>query len=149
MRALLKLLIIPFFFIGLDIYFRSSLLPFYSRSQLFFYLISMLVSVGYFVLIVSFLRSVSHKKSAYYIIIVVFLIPWIVSFIASFSFYSMNGIFPNYYTFLYFKTEPKSAFMIIRDAGGWKELLLVLLGILVLIYLMHRFIKLHVLINGT
>ena len=146
MRALLKLLIIPFFLIGLDIYFRSSLLPLYSRYQLFFYLISMLVSIGYFVLIVSLLRSISHKKWAYYLIIVVFLIPWFVSFIASFSFYSMNGIFPNYYTFLYFKTEPKSAFMIIRDAGGWKELLMVLMGILVLIYLLHRFIKSHVLL---
>ena len=124
MKKAIKLLILPLVFIGLDIYFRSSLLPFYSASQLFFYLISLVVSIGYFILMVTFLRSFIDKKWVYYPIFLVFLIPWITSFIASFSFYSMNGIFPNYYTFLYFKTEPKSAFMIIRDLGGYWELFL-------------------------
>lgn len=146
MRGFLKLLIIPFFFIGLDIYFRSSLLPFYSRNQLAFYLTSIVVSIGYFILIVSLLRSIIKKKWAYYLITLLFLVPWIISFIASFSFYSMNGIFPNYYTFLYFKTEPKSAFMIIRDAGGGWELSLILFCILVFIFLMNQFIKSHVLL---
>lgn len=144
MRALLKLLIIPFFFIGLDTYFRSSLLPFYSRYQLFFYLSSIVVSIGYFILVVSLLRSVIEKKWVYYSIFVVVLIPWITSFIASFSFYSINGIFPNYYTFLYFKTEPKSAFMIIRDLGGYWELFFILLGIIALIFCINGFVRSHV-----
>lgn len=144
MRALLKLLIIPFFFIGLDTYFRSSLLPFYSRYQLFFYLSSIVVSSGYFIVVVSLLRSVIEKKWVYYPIFVVVLIPWITSFIASFSFYSINGIFPNYYTFLYFKTEPKSAFMIIRDLGGYWELFFIFLGIIALIFCINGFVRSHV-----
>jgi len=144
MKKAIKLLILPLFFIGLDIYFRSSLLPFYSTSQLFFYLFSLLVSIGYFILTVTFLRSFMDKKWVYYPIFLVFLIPWITSFIASFSFYSMNGIFPNYYTFLYFKTEPKSAFMIIRDLGGYWELFLILLGIIALIFCVNWFVRSHV-----
>ena len=146
MKSAIKLLILPLCFIGLDIYFRSSLLPFYSASQLFFYLFSLLVSIGYFILMVTFLRSFIDKKWVYYPIFVVFLIPWITSFIASFSFYSMNGIFPNYYTFLYFKTEPKSAFMIIRDLGGYWELFLILLGIIALIFCVNWFVRSHVLL---
>ena len=42
---------------------------------------------------------------------------------ASLAFKNINDLFPNYYTLLYFKTEPKSAFMIIRDVVGWKEIL--------------------------
>ena len=144
MKSAIKLLILPLCFIGLDIYFRSSLLPYYSSHQLFFYLVSILVSLGYFILIVSFLRTIITKKWAYYPIVLFVLIPWITSFIASFSFYSMNGIFPNYYTFLYFKTEPKSAFMIIRDLGGYWELFLILLGIIALIFCVNWFVRSHV-----
>jgi hypothetical protein len=137
MKIFLKLISIPLLLAVLDLYFRSELLERYNDKQLNFYLSSVVISIGYFVLILLILKAVEHKKWLYYSLMIL-IFPWFVfSFFGSFTFYSLNGIFPNYYTFLYFKTEPKSAMMILKDATGWKEVL----ALLSLFSLLFVFIK--------
>lgn len=144
MKAILKLCIIPFIFVGIDLYFRSELLPLYSNNQLSFYLYSILVSVGFFVLLSLILKYVERRKVLFFSIALLLLIPLFFSYIGSYAFFSLNGIFPNYYTLLYFKTEPKSAMMIIRDVSGWKELVFFFLGSLSMLVFIRWFVKNHV-----
>ena len=144
MKIFLKLISIPILLIVLDLYFRSELLERYNEKQLNFYLSSVVISIGYFVLILLILKAVEHKKWLYYSLMIL-IFPWFVfSFFGSFTFYSLNGIFPNYYTFLYFKTEPKSAMMILRDATGWQEVLAILSLFTLLFVFIKWFTKKHV-----
>ena len=144
MKPILKLCIIPILFVGIDLYFRSELLNLYSRNQLSFYLYSVLVSIGFFVFLILLLKYVEQRKFLFYGISLFILIPLFFSYIGSYAFFSLNGIFPNYYTLLYFKTEPKSALMIIRDVSGWKEVFFFILASLSMLLFMRWFVKHHV-----
>jgi glucan phosphoethanolaminetransferase (alkaline phosphatase superfamily) len=144
MKSLLKLLVIPFIFIGIDVYFRSELLPMYSRNQFAFYLFSLVLSAGFFTFLSLLLKRLEQRKGWFYSISLIILIPLFFSYIGSYAFFSLNGIFPNYYTLLYFKTEPKSAFMIIRDVSGLKDLLFFVLGTILLLFFMRWYVKAHV-----
>jgi glucan phosphoethanolaminetransferase (alkaline phosphatase superfamily) len=56
----------------------------------------------------------------------------LVTIAASVSFFYFNGFFPNYYTLEYFRTEPKSAMVLLRDSVTWIDLLLFsIFGILI------------------
>ena len=144
MKSILKLLVIPVLLAFIDYYFRSELLDRYSKNQTLFYLSSVAISIGYFVFILLLLKTIEHKKWAYYSLIVLIFPVMVFSFFGSFTFYSLNGIFPNYYTFLYFKTEPKSALMILRDASGWKEAFALLFLFTAVTLFLRWFTKNHV-----
>jgi glucan phosphoethanolaminetransferase (alkaline phosphatase superfamily) len=144
MKAILKLFIIPLIFVGMDLFFRGELLTLYSRNQLLFYSFSVISSVGFFVLLTLILKRTETKRFLFYGISLFVLIPLFFSYIGSYAFFSLNGIFPNYYTLLYFKTEPKSAMMIIRDVSGWKEILFFLVGSISMLLFMRWFVKNHV-----
>jgi glucan phosphoethanolaminetransferase (alkaline phosphatase superfamily) len=144
MKAVLKLFIIPLIFVGMDLFFRGELLTLYSRNQLLFYSFSVILSVGFFVLLLQILKLTETKPFLFYVISLFVLIPLFFSYIGSYAFFSLNGIFPNYYTLLYFKTEPKSAMMIIRDVSGWKEIIFFLLGSISMLLFMRWFVKNHV-----
>lgn len=144
MKALLKLFIIPLIFVGMDLFFRGDLLTLYSRNQLLFYSFSVILSVGFFVLLILILKLTETKPYLFYGISLFVLIPLFFSYIGSYAFFSLNGIFPNYYTLLYFKTEPKSALMIIRDVSGWKEIMFFLIGSISMLLFMRWFVKNHV-----
>lgn len=144
MKSFLKLLVLPFIFIGIDVYFRSELLALYSRNQLTFYLFSLILSAGFFIFLSVLLKALELRKIWFYAISLLVLIPLFFSYIGSYTFFSLNGIFPNYYTLLYFKTEPKSAFMIIRDVSGLKDLIFFVGGTIALLFFMRWFVKTHV-----
>jgi len=144
MKSIIKLLIVPILLSFLDIYFRWELLERYNENQLLFYCSSILLSIGYFSLILLILKFVESKKWLYYSIIILIVPFFIFSYIGSFTFFSLNGIFPNYYTFLYFKTEPKSAFMILRDATSWKEIIGLIVAFIFVIFSCNWFVKKHV-----
>jgi glucan phosphoethanolaminetransferase (alkaline phosphatase superfamily) len=144
MKAVLKLFLIPLIFVGMDLFFRGELLKLYSRNQLLFYSFSVVLSVGFFILLTLVLKLSEGKRFLFYSISLFVLIPLFFSYIGSYAFFSLNGIFPNYYTLLYFKTEPKSALMIIRDVSGWKEILFFLGGSISMMLFMRWFVKNHV-----
>lgn len=123
---------------------RWELLARYSDNQLTFYISSLLISIGFFVFILLLLKSLETKPIFYFGVAIIVFPLLLFSFFGSYTFYSLNGIFPNYYTFLYFKTEPKSALMIIRDVSGWKELIGILIGILALIATIRWYTNNHV-----
>ena len=123
---------------------RWELLNRYSDNQLIFYVSSLLISIGFFVFILLLLKSLETKPIFYFGIAIIVFPLLLFSFLGSYAFFSLNGIFPNYYTLLYFKTEPKSAMMIIRDVSGWKELIGILVGMLILITAIRWYTKKHV-----
>jgi glucan phosphoethanolaminetransferase (alkaline phosphatase superfamily) len=135
---------VPLLLCTADILIRWELLNRYSDNQMFFYISSLLISIGYFSFILLLLKSLEGKPIIYFSISILVFPLLLFSFFGSYTFFSLNGIFPNYYTFLYFKTEPKSAMMIIRDVSGWKELIGILVGILVLIASVRWYTKKHV-----
>ncbi|MBM3186730.1 MAG: hypothetical protein FJZ67_10555, partial [Bacteroidetes bacterium] len=144
MKAVVKIFLIPILLCLLDIFVRWELLARYSDNQLIFYMSSLFISIGFFVFILLLLKSLETKPIFYFGIAIIVFPLLLFSFFGSYTFYSLNGIFPNYYTFLYFKTEPKSAMMIIRDVSGWKELIGILIGILALIATIRWYTKKHV-----
>ena len=123
---------------------RWELLNRYSDNQLIFYVSSLLISIGFFVFILLLLKSLETKPIFYFGIAIIVFPLLLFSFLGSYAFFSLNGIFPNYYTLLYFKTEPKSAMMIIRDVSGWKELIGILVGMLILVTAIRWYTKKHV-----
>ncbi len=123
---------------------RWELLNRYSDNQLIFYASSLLISIGFFVFILLLLKSLETKPIFYFGIAIIVFPLLLFSFLGSYAFFSLNGIFPNYYTLLYFKTEPKSAMMIIRDVSGWKELIGILVGMLILVTAIRWYTKKHV-----
>lgn len=144
MKVLLKLLCIPLLLACIDVYFRSELLERYSDAQTTYYISSVFISIGYFVFVMLLLKKIESRKVIYYLVILAIFPLMLFSFFGSYTFFSLNGIFPNYYTFLYFKTEPKSAMMVLRDASGWKEIIGLLFSLILLIFFIRWFTKNHV-----
>lgn len=144
MKGFLKLVSIPILLCCIDILFRLELLRRYSDAQLTFYFCSLLVSIGYFILLILLLKSISKIKWLFYTLLIVGLSTILISFAASLVFYSLNGLFPNYYTLLYFKTEPKSGFIILRDIIKIKDLLISTLSLGIILTFFRWYIKQHV-----
>lgn len=143
MKKNLKIVSIPLFLACIDVYFRSELLSQYNNTQLAYYISSFLISISYFVFVILFLKKIESKKVLYYLLITLVSILMLFSIFGSYTFFSLNGIFPNYYTFLYFKTEPKSALMILRDSTTWKEILGLLVTLILLVVFFRWFSKNH------
>lgn len=125
-------------------YVRWDLLERYSDNQLLFYSCSLMISIGFFAFVLQALKSLETRPIFYFGISIIVFPLFLFSFLGSYTFFSLNGIFPNYYTFLYFKTEPKSAMMIIRDASGWKELFGLILSIGIILVAVRWYTKNHV-----
>ncbi|MGV3632653.1 MAG: sulfatase-like hydrolase/transferase [Bacteroidota bacterium] len=122
----LKLLLIPLVCIGMDVSVRAQLFYLYTGWQLFFYVLSVIVSLSFFVLTVIFISRLKHRKWLFHTLIAFFVFFLIISFVGSFLFYFINGFFPNYYTLLYFRTEPASAFVLLKDSVHLRDILLFL-----------------------
>lgn len=138
MLKYLKILLIPFICIGVDLSVRSPLFYLYTGWQLFFYGLSVVASLAFFVLSVIFISKLKNRKILFHALIFFFVVFLIVSFVGSFLFYFLNGFFPNYYTLLYFRTEPASAFMLLRDSVHLRDIVLFLVaGIPLFIFVRH------------
>ena len=144
MKVLLKLVSIPILLCCIDFLFRLELIQRYSEAQLLFYCCSMLISISYFILLILILKSISQIKWIFYTLLIIGLGTILISFAASLGFYSLNGLFPNYYTLLYFKTEPKSVFIILRDVIKIKDLLISTLSLGIILTFFSWYIKQHV-----
>lgn len=112
--------------IALDAIIRSPLFYLYTGWQLFFYALSLVASYAFFVLTVVLLSRLRKRFFLFHTLLLLFTVFLLVSFVGSFIFYFFNGFFPNYYTLLYFRTEPASAFTLLRDSVHLTDTLLFL-----------------------
>lgn len=137
-----KLLILPVLYVIFDIYIRFPLFHLYNKWQLFFYALSIFISIFFFAFIIIIISKLKKYKFLFYSLISIFSIFVIVSFVGSFIFYFFNGFFPNYYTLLYFKTEPESAFSLLKDSINFQDSIL-FLGIGLPCFMFIRYLALQ------
>jgi glucan phosphoethanolaminetransferase (alkaline phosphatase superfamily) len=122
LRPYLSLLVLPILLISADLIFRAEHLERYKNEQLVFYVFSVFVSIGFWTWLTLFLRKIQSFFPRIVLLSVFFPI-FLIFTVGSFSFFSLNGLFPNYYTLLYFKTEPESAFLIVKDSLSWSAII--------------------------
>lgn len=112
----LKYALFPIVYLFLDIYFRYELLKLYSTEQLAIYCLSVIYSILQFGVIVTILARLSAKKYLFYSATTIISVYYTFVILASYTFFHFNGVFPNFYTFAYFKNEPASAFSLLKDS---------------------------------
>lgn len=142
--ALLKLLLFPILVVLLDLYFRWDRMSYFHAKHLYFYVLSALASILFHTVWLLILKKATSKPWRYYTIGSLYFLLTFFIIGASLAFKNINNLFPNYYTLLYFKTEPKSAFMIIRDVAGWKELLGIVTLVAVVTWIARKPIIQHI-----
>jgi glucan phosphoethanolaminetransferase (alkaline phosphatase superfamily) len=110
-----------------DICVRGTLLSYFSKNQLIHYAISLLASFFGCLFIQLLLLKYKRKSALFYMLVIVSTAYMLLGVVLSASFYFFNGFFPNYYTLEYVKTEPKSAFILVRDSFSVVQILGLLL----------------------
>jgi glucan phosphoethanolaminetransferase (alkaline phosphatase superfamily) len=129
-----KLIVLPLFLIAVDVYLRSDFLAFYKSKQLIHYGISVLVSLACMLLVQSILVRIKDRKVLFYAIASMYSGYILIAFVASVIFFYFNGFFPNYYTLEYFRTEPQSALVLLRDSTNLNDgVIFLLCGALLLV----------------
>jgi glucan phosphoethanolaminetransferase (alkaline phosphatase superfamily) len=126
MKNGLLVLLFPILFALSDVFIRFSLIKLYSTKQLFFYLLSVIASTLFFVLVTLVLNTLKTRAFLFNLILALFSSYLVVSILGSYSFFYLNGFFPNYYTYEYFKNEPLSALVLIKDSVNFFQLFILL-----------------------
>ncbi len=122
MKNGLLVLLFPFLFVLTDVFIRFSLIQLYSTKQLFFYALSVIASVLFFVWMLLVLKALKPRMFLFNSILAVFSTYLVVSIMGSYAFFYFNGFFPNYYTYEYFKNEPLSAMVLVKDSINFLEI---------------------------
>ena len=144
LSGVFKVLFFPLLIVLLDLYFRWDRMSYFHAKHFYFYLASVIASILFHVIWILVLKRVVainwlyYTLGSFYFLLTLFIVG------ASLAFKNINDLFPNYYTLLYFKTEPHSAFMIIRDVSGWKELLGILGTAAIVTWCARRLITRHI-----
>ncbi len=110
------LLILPLTCLLADLIIRSELLAYFKPKQLGFYLLSMIASFSLFVFVQVLFSALNQSKKIVFVLMSLFSLYCIIAITVSYAFYYFNGYFPNYYTLEYFRTEPKSALILLNDS---------------------------------
>ncbi|MFM7594558.1 MAG: sulfatase-like hydrolase/transferase [Flavobacteriales bacterium] len=139
-----KLLLFPVFIVLLDLIFRWDRMSYFHSKHVYFYIGSVITSILFHSLWLLVLKRIATSNWLYYTLGSIYFLLTFFVVGASLAFKNINDLFPNYYTLLYFKTEPKSAFMIIRDVAGWKELLGILGTVALVTWGARRLIVRHI-----
>ena len=129
-----SLVAFPLIYFCIDAYLRSDVLGSYSSPQLLMYIGSIAVSVGFYVFVLLLANRLQHRKVLCYSLLISYASLIVIATMGSYSFYFFNGFFPNYYTFEYFKNEPESAFVLVKDSLRWYEALVLLIAVLSLFF---------------
>ncbi len=138
MKLFLKLILLPLIFISIDLISRFPLFYLYNQWQLLFYFISVVVSISFFIILVLLLSKLKKTKILFNSSIFFLSIFLLIAFLGSYVFYSFNGFFPNFYSLLYFRTEPESTFLLLKDSVKTKDIVyFCLIEIPVFIYLRY------------
>ena len=139
-----KLLLFPLVLLLLDLIFRWDRFTYFHAAHVYFYCISCFTSVIFHTMWLLILKQSSKNPWYFFPLGFIYFLLTLCVVGASLAFKNINDLFPNYYTLLYFKTEPKSAFMIIRDVCGWRELTILMLAIGLLTWLSRNIITKHI-----
>ena len=124
-----SLFLFPLIYFSLDVFLRSEVLAAYSAAQLGMYIGSIIVSIGFYALVLLLANRFNQQPFISNSILVGYAVLLIVATVGSYSFYFFNGFFPNYYTFEYFKNEPESAFLLVQDSLKWYEVFVLIVAI--------------------
>ena len=130
-------LLFPLLFVAVDVLIRFPLIQLYSTWQLFFYALSVIASTLFFVLVILVLRVLKSRIFLFNSILAIFSIYLVVAILGSYSFFYFNGFFPNYYTYEYFKNEPLSALVLVKDSINFSEIFF-LFSIILCVFLLLK-----------
>jgi glucan phosphoethanolaminetransferase (alkaline phosphatase superfamily) len=91
-----------------------------------------------FVTWVLVLNKLKDKKVVYYTLLSLLTFYLVFSILGSYIFFYFNGFYPNYYTYEYFKNEPLSAFVLLKDTIKLQDAVMFTLGFVVVFYLLRK-----------
>jgi len=131
----------PLVYLGADILIRSEYLVGYKEWQWYLYGLSLLTFVAMYFLVVESIARLGNRPVWRNVLIGTFSMYLVVAVAGSFSFYYFNGFYPNYYTYEYFKNEPNSAFVLLKDTINARDLVLFVLLFTVLFFYFHMLHK--------
>lgn len=125
----------------MDLFVRFELIQLYSKWQLIFYGISVLVSLLLFVTWVLLLNKLKDRKVLFYSLLSFLSFYLVFSILGSYIFFYFNGFYPNYYTYEYFRNEPLSAFVLLKDSINLQDTILFACGFTMVFYLLRKLTK--------
>ncbi len=137
MKALYKVLLFPLIYLAADLFVRSELLELYSPMQRSFYLLSVFNSLLFYFSALIVLKRLAHKKMAYFTVLGLVSLYFVASISGSFIFFYFNGFFPNFYTYEYFKNEPLSAMVLLRDTIKLEDVIIFSMAFIVIALIIH------------
>jgi glucan phosphoethanolaminetransferase (alkaline phosphatase superfamily) len=132
------LYVFPLMYLLIDLWIRWELLGYYKPKQLTAYGLSILGAMSLYFFSVFALQRVNHRKWVYWPLIIGYTTYIVVAVIASYLFFVFNGFYPNYYTFEYFKNEPLSAFVLLKDSVNLTDMLLFTVGFSLLLWYFRK-----------
>jgi len=106
--------------------------------QLLFYLISVISSTTLFVIAILILSRLKQKRILCNVLLALFCIYIVVTILGSYTFFYFNGFFPNFYTYEYFKNEPLSAFILLKDTINMRDIAFFTVGFIVMFYFLRK-----------
>lgn len=133
--------VFPLVYLCIDIAIRSQYLVGYKEWQWYFYGLSLLTFVAMYFFMVEAIVRLGNRPVWRNVVIGIFSTYLVVSVVGSFSFYYFNGFYPNYYTYEYFKNEPTSAFVLLKDTINTRDLALFTLVFSALFFYFHLLYK--------
>lgn len=135
------LFIFPLLYTLVDVILRSSLLELYSKKQVGFYLLSIVVSWLFYLISMAILQRFRKRKVLFILLLSGFCLYLVASIIGSYIFYYFNGFYPNYYTIEYFKNEPTSAFVLLKDTIKFQDIVFFTIGFSALFWWFNRILR--------
>lgn len=122
------ILLFPLLYLVIDGWVRWELLGYYKPKQLTAYGLSLIASLSLYFFSMFALQRLRTRKWIYWPLLISYAAFIVIAVIASYLFFVFNGFYPNYYTFEYFKNEPLSAFVLLKDSVNLTDLLLFTIG---------------------
>jgi glucan phosphoethanolaminetransferase (alkaline phosphatase superfamily) len=100
------------------------LFAYYKPPQLGHYLLSVIATFSGLIAVQLIMLKWRNRPILFHALIGVVAVYLVITVAASVAFFYFNGFFPNYYTLEYFRTEPKSAMVLLRDSVNLLDLFL-------------------------
>lgn|GEM_PF-3233587 len=140
--------IIPALVIVTDLLVRSEWFIHYKPAQLIHYLISVCTTTSGLILAQLLIERAKGRTILYNSSLVLVSVYLVITVVASVSFFSINGFLPNYYTLEYFRTEPKSAMVLLRDSIHWVEVIVLVFSAGLLFFGLRKLTRLSSNVNS-
>lgn len=136
MKINLKFLLFPLIYCLVDLIIRIPQIRLFTGWQLFFYFLSIGATFALFSFVLILLHRIRDRKFFFHFLLGIFTLYLVSSILGSFVFFYFNGFYPNFYTYEYFKNEPGSAFLLMKDSIKIQDVLLFMMGFFVFFFLL-------------